>query len=252
MKMIIKLLAMTIVAVSVLVACNTSSGPLTPEDRAERAAEHEAAKLIEGEAAVEACRDTRCDRLDLDGTRLSDFTVLNDMTHVKALMVSRTNFENLVDIAGMSQLQELHISYTSIADLSGLSAFTNLDVLHMEGLREKPSLAPLATPALFGLVELALTTEKEDSITFLANMKSLKRLKFGYGEVGSLRPLDGHPSLEKLSSESDILSWQRGLLRIPRLKEFYVGGSMRNLDAGIRSTLEERGLLVDAPPIIVC
>jgi hypothetical protein len=235
-----------------LVACDFSPPPLTPEERAERAEAREAARLVEGEAAVEACRATRCTSLDLDGNRLSDFSVLNDMKHVEVLMVSWTNFDDLADIAGMTGLQELHISGTSISDLSGLSAFENLDVLHMEGLREKPSLEPLSTPALYGLVELALTTQKEDSIAFVTNMRSLKRLKVGYGDIGDLRPLSGHPSLEKLSSDSDIHAWQRGLLRLPRLKEFYVGNGMTNLDPGIREALEEKSLVVYEPLIIVC
>ena len=240
-----KIAAILMIVVSVLASCDTAPRQLTTEER-------EAQRYAEGEAAVAACQATRCKQLDLDGNLLSDFSVLNAMSHVEVLMVSRTNFVDLNDIAEMGQLLELHISNTGVKDLTGLSAFSNLDVLHLEGLREKPSLAPMASPALTGLVELALTTEKEDSIAFIANMRSLKRLKFGWGEIGSIRPLDGHPSLEKLSSDSDILSWQRGLLRLPRLREFYVGNGMRNLDGGIRQSLDERGVLAFAPPILIC
>lgn len=240
-----KIAAILLIVASILASCDATPRQLTTEER-------EAQRYAEGEAAVAACQAIRCKQLDLDGNLLADFSVLNAMTHVEVLMVSRTNFVDLTDIAEMGQLLELHISNTGVNDLTGLSAFSNLDVLHMEGLREKPSLAPMASPALTGLVELALTTEKEDSIAFIANMRSLKRLKFGWGEIGSIRPLDGHPSLEKLSSDSDILSWQRGLLRIPRLREFYVGTGMRNLDDGIRQSLDERGVLAIAPPLVVC
>jgi hypothetical protein len=245
MKRTAQFIAMMFVAAIGLIACDTTPAQLSSEER-------EALQFANGAAALEACRATQCERLDLDGNKLTDFSVLNDMYFVKALMVSRTNFVDLGEIAGMTQLQELHISHTDIETLDGLAVFSNLDVLHMEGLRAKPSLAPLASPSLRGLVELALTTEKEDSIAFIAGMKSLKRLKFGYGEIGDARPLDGHPSLERIASDADILQWQRGLLRIPRLKEFFVGNGMRNLDDGIRDALDERGLLATAPPIIVC
>ncbi|MEH6836609.1 MULTISPECIES: hypothetical protein [Falsihalocynthiibacter] len=252
MKLTGRLLAFVIVTASVLVACDAPPKRLTDEERATREVAREAKRFADGEAAVEACKASYCERLDLDGTRLNDFTVLNDMSHVKALMISRTNFANLSDIANLTELQELHMSYTDVPDLNGLSAFSNLDILHMESLREKPSLEPLSTPALTGLVELALSPQKENSIAFVTNMKSLKRLRFGYGEVGNLKPLSGHPSLEKLSSNADILQWQRGLLQLPRLKEFYVDYSMKNLDPGIRDALEEKGLLVYAPPMVMC
>ena len=252
MNLFTRLIGLSVVVISLLAACNMESRPLTEEERAERVAVQEASKLERGEAAGDACIQTRCTRLNLDTLRLTDFSVLNEMSHVKALMVSRSNFVDLSDIAGMTQLQELHISYTSISDLSGLTVFSNLDLLHMEGLREKPSLEPLGSPALRGLVELALSTEKDDSIAFVSNMRSLKRLKFGWGEIGNLRPLDGHPSLERLSTDADILQWQRGLLRMPRLKEFYVGNGMRNLDNGIRDALEENDLLVYEPALVVC
>lgn len=252
MKLTAKLFALMLLAVTTLTACNSSSRPLTDEERAARAAERRAERLVRGETAVADCIAARCERLDLDGSRLNDFNVLNDLTHVKALMVSRTNFDDLGDIAGMPQLQELHISNTNVEDLSGIHIFSNLDILHMEALREKPSIEPLSTPALTGLIELALTTEEDDSIAFIANMKSLKRLKFGWGKVGDFEPLSGHPSLEQLSSDSDILRWQRGLLRLPRLREFHQGNGMRNLDSGIRETLQERGIYSFEPAVIVC
>jgi hypothetical protein len=210
----------------------------------------EAAQLALGEATLADCIATRCQTLNLDGQRLTDFSVVNDLDHVEALMVSRSNFDALADIQDMVQLKELHISYTDVRDLSLVSNFPSLTVLHFEG--GAPEVDRSVVAQLTGLTDLALSNVDSDfDASFIRNMPRLENLIIRGWDTIDLQPLRNHPSLKNVEFSGELPADQSILLTIPRLEGimFY---NERELDDAIRETLDSRGQLRRLPPVVVC
>ena len=206
--------------------------------------DYEALALERGAAVVAECAAVRCERLDLDGARLADFSVLNGMDHVTALMVSYSNFDDLADIAGMTQLTELHIGSTQVADLSGLSVFENLRLLHAQGLYTVEDFTPLHQ--MTGLSELAIDVPEDGSIGYIAGLTQLETLSILSGTIGDLAPLAGHPSLRVLNIEAGVPEDTSALLSMPRLQEISL--NFWAVDDATRQALTDRGVAVLAVP----
>lgn len=210
--------------------------------------DYEAQQLERGSAIVAECAATQCSRLNLDNARLADFSVLNDMPHVTALMVSYTNFADLGDISGMTQLRELHIGGTAVTDLTGLADFDSLELLHVQGMYEAPDLAPVY--ALTGLTELAVDVTNADGIGYVASMRNLERLMLMSGVIDDLGPLSGHPSLRELSIQAGTPEDDAALQGIPRLERLEMNWG--ELDEDTLRVLEGRGVIYEEIALIVC
>lgn len=208
------LLAVVFAASFTLVACLETGPTYDP-------AAAEAERLAVGEAAVAACIASECARLDLDGARLADYSVLAGMTHVTALMLSRTDFSDLADIAAMGQLTELHIADSKVASLAGLSAFPRLKVLHAHMLNDVADFTPIG--GLSQLEELSVGNWKDGSVPYIANLRNLKRLNLSSMRLVSTAGLVNHPSLETLDFGEQVLDDLAFLTTIPRLKVLSLG-----------------------------
>lgn len=75
---------------------------------------------------INSCVATRCGLLNLDSKQVEGYTQIAALTHVTALMASYSDFDDLGDIAAMSQLRELHLGRTQVRDFSGLSQLQEL------------------------------------------------------------------------------------------------------------------------------
>lgn len=210
--------------------------------------DYEAQQFDRGAAIVADCMAVQCDRLDLDSARLTDFSVLNEMPHVTALMVSYSNFDDLGDIAEMSQLRELHIGGTAVTDLSGLAGFGNLELLHVQNMYEAPDLAPVY--ALTGLTELAVDVTNADGIGYVADMRGLERLMLMSGQINDLTPLSGHPSLRDLSIQAGTPEDDSALLDIRGLERLEMNWG--ELDEETLRVLDGRGVIYEEIALIVC
>lgn len=227
-----------LIAAPILAACV----PSEPE------VDWEAQRLLNGNEELQACIETQCTTLNLDGNALEDFSVLASMPHVKSLMVSRTNITDLNDIAGMTQLKELHIAWTQIDDLTPLSNFTNLDVLHVTGMGSVDSWAPVHQ--VKGLRELAVDADPVTGLGFIASMPTIETLYVGDGEIKDLSPLAFHPRLKHLSINSAFNADPAPLLQMPALRR--VTFDWFELDADTTRLLEGKGVEIDQVPMIVC
>lgn len=201
-----------------------------------------------GAEKVEACRQSECARLDLDGAQLQDYSVLDDMPHVTKLMMSRTNITDLADIAQMTQLKELHISWTAIDDLSGLSAFPNLELLHANNLEAAPDYTPIYR--LAGLKELSLDARAADGLGFVRNMRQLESLYIMDGQVSDLAPLAGNRTIKELVIRDLSAEDETPLLKMRNLRMLDTG--YREVGSPIRDALEDRGVTVSFPAVVVC
>lgn len=219
--------------------------------REQRAIEREAEALSRGEATLAACIANKCEVLNLDGMKLDNYSVINDLQHVDVLMASRTNFSDLNEIAGMQHLVELHITSANVTDLSGLKNFPMLRVLHVEGTRPDVDKAPIAQ--LLNLTDLRMGN-LDDSIdaSFIQNMSKLENLHISWhGTDADISVLNGHPTLRNVEIGGQLPADQLVLLSMPKLETilFWRAGS---LDEGIRKSLEDRGLLRLIPVAPVC
>ena len=61
-------------------------------------------KRPSGMEKVQSCIETRCSQLNLDGLSLADYGVLNDMDHLRVLMISFTDFADLTNISNLTEL----------------------------------------------------------------------------------------------------------------------------------------------------
>ncbi|MBL1435684.1 MAG: hypothetical protein COB08_005745 [Rhodobacteraceae bacterium] len=237
-----------------LVACDQA---LEATDAATRDAE----ALTRGEARLAACIETQCELLDIDGMRLADYTVINGLTHVKVLMVSRTGLDDLADIADMQQLTELHITDTDITDLTGLQNFPKLKVLHFERMPAGVDISPIGQ--LARLTELALGNLGEGSnASFIKTLRRLERLKIRWvGVDADLSIFQNHPSLRTIDIYGTLPTDQSALLTMRKLESinFYsnVGSfgyrsNATTLNPDVREELELRGVFELIETMIVC
>lgn len=207
-------------------------------------------QLARGKATLAECIATRCTTLNLDGQRLDDFSVVNTLNHVEALMVSRSNFDTLADIKDMTQLKELHISYTDVTDIALVTNFPALKVLHFEGGSSAVDKTPIAQ--LTGLTDLALSGVGDDfDASFIRNMPLLENLIIRGWDTADLRPLRSHPSLRNVEIGGKLPADQTAILTMPKLEGimFYRDDTLNDR---MRTTLESRGLLRLVPPVPVC
>tara|TARA_R110000850_G_scaffold36863_1_gene97103 strand:+ start:112 stop:825 length:714 start_codon:yes stop_codon:yes gene_type:complete len=222
-------------------------------ERAERAeerqAERDAVALTRGNAALADCIVSQCEVLDIGGMRLEDYTAINALTHVKVLMASHTDFDDLGDISGMRQLTELHISNTKILDLTGLASFPHLSVLHFEYALPDVDISPIGR--LTSLTELAIGGLSETSdLSFIRNLRRLENLvaRWGLG-TADISFLRRHPSLRIVEIDARLPEDQSALLTMPRLDAIRLNFFEINPD--VRQKLIDRGLMSAVEPQVV-
>ena len=255
-KIRLKILCATVFSALVVAGCDKIIEFDRKAVRENNLRKAELAAREKGQAALADCIEVKCERLDLDGFILDDFTVLNEMTHVKALMVSRSNFDDLEDIRDMSQLRELHISNTNVSDVSGLVQFPDLELLHAAYLARGASIDVDVVAGLKKLEELALwRLDDIEEASVIHALPNLKRLVIDWkGEPETMDVFAGHRTLEKLDVRSHSLSIdQKGLLAIPNLKSFsYLGWGEVELDPEIKQQLELQGTVSTEVEIAMC
>lgn len=209
-----------------------------------------AAALARGQAAFAACVAESCDRLNLDGARLTDYRYLSDLSHVSALMVSWTDFADMADITAMTQLTELHIGGTGLRDISGIGEFQNLRVLHIQD-NDIADYSPIAQ--LGRLEEIALGGSGQ-TVSILAQMPSVRRLALTTA-MDDLSPLMAHPGLQTIDFARVSDDMDFGLLSgMPRLTRINVLGFLTDAQEAQLAALNAEGVEVNfaEPVIVVC
>ena len=211
--------------------------------------------LSKGQAALDACIEAQCNTLDLDGLRLEDYTVLNDMPHVTSLMVSRTNFDDLADINGMSQLKELHITRTVVASLDGLDSFPELELLHAQSLRHEEAIDFSHLAQAPRLKELAVGKFKNpEQAAVVRELSQLERIVFsGVEGADSLDFLRGHRSLKLVDTVNGVYNDRSALLSLPRLEAYTSRPHYQHpIDQQLILDLEGRGVVINEEIIMIC
>lgn len=207
---------------------------------------HETARYQRGQRILDQCIATRCEKLNLDGSYLRDFSQLNDLTHVKVLMVSYTNFDSFDHIASLTELEELHIRNSDVADISALDRFADLRVLHVGQVRtpsEEQAIASLAK-----LEELAVTLTVQTEIGFIGELQNLRKLSITSSQVESFAPLATLAHLRDLEIRRQAIDDIAPILKVPNL-EFITGPQ---LTEDQEKQLRARGVEIAIGVIVVC
>ncbi|MEJ6477685.1 MAG: hypothetical protein QNL92_03270 [Octadecabacter sp.] len=207
-------------------------------------------------ALVADCIATACETLNLDRQSLPDYSVLSDMTHLRAIMISYTDFDDLSVLAPLTGLEEIHIGETNVTDISSLANFPNLQVLHIQNLDTDnySVLRQLGT-----LDELAIGNGRLTNIDFVTAMPNLQRLNLidignlpDYPET-DLSALEGHAGITKFTIRGYGTTDLSPLLRMPNLKDVGMGSTLRSSeDDSLINALEARGVLVGFWSFPVC
>ena len=146
-----------------------------------------------GQNVVDRCIETACDTLDLDELPLRNYSQLNETRHVTTLSLQITDFADLEEISGMTQLRELRVNETDIQDFLGLSAFGNLEVLWVSGF-DPATLGRMPFPP--SIRELGIGHETLEDVAMLPRMPALERLSLGRDSSAfDLAPLGAHEGL---------------------------------------------------------
>lgn len=205
-----------------------------------------------GQEAADACVARACDTLIVDGLGLRDYAQIAAMDHVTSVMVTRTDFHSLTDIAGMTQLRGLHIGHTQVRDLSGLTAFANLEIVHMQGVGAD-ALASARFPQ--GVRELAVGGPGLSELSVVNRTPNVQRLHVDTLAVGAdLSALEGHRALHTVHL-GDVGGMELApLLAMPALREVSLSlhpGAMNPAQASVIAALRARGVNVSAEEIVV-
>ena len=134
--------------------------------------------------------------LDRSGTtRLTDFTPVARLHHLKQLRLDFTSAADLSPLAGLTDLQFLTLQETAVTDLSPLAGLPQLQTLFLAHTRIR-DLAPLA--GLTNLRMLWLDDTRITDLTPLAGLTRLTHLYFVGTRVRDLVPLAGLAALQIL------------------------------------------------------
>ncbi|MEP3920667.1 hypothetical protein [Ascidiaceihabitans sp.] len=232
-----RIFILALLAVSSLASCTISENRFFSQSDYDR-----------GDRAVAACIEIECRTLNLDGSPLRDYTVLNGLKHVTVLMVSRTNFVHLDDIADMSHLTELHIRETQVTDLSGLVHFPKLKTLHVSLLHQGVDPAPIAN--LTSLVELAVTGREDETLDYISSLQNLKNLRVDGGQISGISPLLDLKALRQITLYSEL---PEDLFDLTKIKNIYSISLLdKYLTPEFQSMFDNRSVVFVSEPIIIC
>lgn len=214
-----------------LTACNTTTGG-TKQSREER-----------GQAILAECIASECQRLDLDGARLPDYSVLKDLTHVRALMVSYTDFTDLSALGENAQYSELHIGASNVTDLSALHSFPNLKLLHVQDL-DVSDYSPIRK--LKNLEELVIGQSTFKDLNLVRSLPKLKRLNVVSSDVHDLTPLRNNSSIQVLDLYEMELSDLSPLLSMSGLRQLSISFyNLSDVQKTVIAQLQAKGVEVE-------
>ncbi|MEM8657276.1 MAG: leucine-rich repeat domain-containing protein [Pseudomonadota bacterium] len=156
--------------------------------------------------------------LDLDGTQVSDLTLIADLSGLQDLELTDTLVSDLTPIANLSRLRRLDLRGTQVTDLSPISNLAELQTLNLmdtqvtdlspiatlSGLQslnligtQVADLAPIAT--LSGIHHLFLTRTPVTDLSHIANFSGMQRLELSDTQVSDLHPIATLSRLQRLS-----------------------------------------------------
>ena len=157
--------------------------------------------------------------LDLDNTRIIDFSPLTGLTGLTTLSLSHTRITDLSPLTGLTGLTGLFLDNTQISDLSPLSALTGLTTLSL-GHTQISDLSPLS--ALTGLTRLYLSHTQITDLSPLTALTGLTELTLNNTQISDLSPLSGLTGLTRLSLIDTQISDLSPLSGLTRLTELFL------------------------------
>lgn len=139
---------------------------------------------------------TSLQELNLLGTQVSDLSPLKNLTSLETLTLSGTQTHDLKPLGNLTNLNRLFLSLAPVRDLTPLSTLTNLGLLNLNRTPVS-DLTPLKS--LANLRSLSLTATQVKDVTPLKSLANLRFLSLNRTQVSDVRPLKGLANLQSLN-----------------------------------------------------
>ncbi|MEM9353430.1 MAG: leucine-rich repeat domain-containing protein [Planctomycetota bacterium] len=146
---------------------------------------------------------TGLQKLDLDGTQVSDVSPLAGLAGLQTLELRGTQVSDVSPLAGLAGLQELYLLGTQVSDVSPLAGLTGLKTLDLDGTQVS-DVSPLT--GLAGLQALFLGGTQVRDISPLSGLAGLQLLHLRGTQVSDVSPLTGLAGLYVLNLEGTQVS----------------------------------------------
>jgi len=124
--------------------------------------------------------------IQLQGTQVSDLSVLSELTALKEITLSKTKVSDISPLKNLTELQYLDLSGTAVADISPLRNVLNLSTLNLQGTNVSDISALRDHQSLY---RLSFKGTKIADISILQGKASFGRLDLDGTLVSDLRPL---------------------------------------------------------------
>ena len=115
----------------------------------------------------------------------SDVSPLTNLTHLKILVLDKSNIKDVSPLAKLTQLTELRLTFSNIRDVSPLAKLKNLRALNLHNYRDVNDpivdMSPLAN--LTHLTELNLTGNGISDVSWLTGLTNLTALNLTYNAI---------------------------------------------------------------------
>ena len=131
--------------------------------------------------------------LDLNGSKVNDFSPLSKLTKLKRLNLSGTSISDIKSIRSMNNLAVLNLSNTKVSDLSALRYSLNLTNLNIQ-----------STPV--------------SDISVLSNLSNIEKLNCSNTNISSIKPLADIDNLVDVDCSNTQISSLDGLRGQSRLE----------------------------------
>lgn len=124
--------------------------------------------------------------IQLQGTQVSDLSVLSELTTLKEIILSKTKASDISPLKNLTELQYLDLSGTAVAGISPLRNLLNLSTLNLQGTNVSDISALRDHQSLY---RLSFKGTKIADISILQGKASFGRLDLDGTLVSDLRPL---------------------------------------------------------------
>jgi len=166
---------------------------------------------------------TQLQNLGLNGNAdLVDLTPLVSLTQLRGLGLNDTGVKDLGPLKSLTQLQVLGLGGTGVTDLGPLAALTQLHVLYLVGTRAR-DLSPLASLTQLWLLDL--TGTRATDLSPLASLTQLQVLDLTGTSVTDLGPLASLTQLQSLDMRGTCATDLRPLVSLVQLQRINLIGT---------------------------
>lgn len=162
---------------------------------------------------------TQLSHLDLSYNRIENIEALENLTDLNYLNLEQNMIHDISKLKKLTDLTYLNISYNEIENIDVLANFNNLYILHANS-NKISNISPLAN--LLDLEELNLNYNNISDITPIENLKNIYWLNIQNNRIKNIEPLVNLTELEFLNLTDNHITSIPDLGRLTKLEKLYL------------------------------